>query len=261
MPAKLPSISVVISTYNDRNLVGKKLDEIKRQTAFSSSEFIFVETNSPGGERELLEPFCEDNPNCILLARDERFNLYAAWNEGWRAARSKFVCISNMDDIMHPNLLRRVVDEMEASNWDLASVLITKQRLGTSWVDLERLRKRGLTLSTRPGPFFAWRRELKDKISMFDDRMTVAGDKDFWARATDASIRIGLIPEILYIYSKHPGQLSKNNEYRMRIALDMKIADEKAYTHQWPSAIQKSIRRYRLFQNCFGWSRFDSSAL
>ena len=36
-------MSVLISTYDDRALVEKKLLEIKRQTAFARAEFIFIE--------------------------------------------------------------------------------------------------------------------------------------------------------------------------------------------------------------------------
>jgi hypothetical protein len=39
-----------------------------------------------------------------------------------------------------------------------------------SW-DQQRLRQ--LELSTRPGPFFAWRTELKDSIGMFDESLVL----------------------------------------------------------------------------------------
>ncbi len=51
-----PAITVLISTYNDRALVPKKLAEIQAQTLFAKAEFIFIETGSPGRERELLGP-------------------------------------------------------------------------------------------------------------------------------------------------------------------------------------------------------------
>ena len=83
MSSQSYEISVLISTYNDRDLVDKKLREIEAQTAFSRSEFIFVEPASPGNERELLEPFCEQYQNCRLITLEERIGLYRAWNLGW----------------------------------------------------------------------------------------------------------------------------------------------------------------------------------
>ena len=79
-------LSVLISTYDDRALIDKKLREIELQRAFSRVEFIFVEPASPGRERELLEPFCASHPNCRLITFEERLGLYRAWNMGWEAA-------------------------------------------------------------------------------------------------------------------------------------------------------------------------------
>lgn len=254
---KQPSISVIISTYDDRDLVEKKLREIKQQSTFDVVEFIFVETASPGNERELIEPFCEENPNCILLTLDERINLYAAWNLGWEASSAPFVCISNMDDTMHPDLLSKVVKYMNNSQNDVASVLISKEPLGTNWGDLRLRRLRACTISLRPGPFFAWKKELREEIGMFDSDMTIAGDKDFWARADHAGLKLGLLSELLYLYSKHSNQLSKSAAFESRKADDMLLVQSKDYPHIWPVRIKKKLRLERFKLKCFGWHLVD----
>ena len=129
--AKPYRISVVISTYNDREFVEKKLDEIRQQSIFETAEFIFVEPDSPQRERELLAPFCEQHPNCRLLALEERVNLFTAWNLGWQAASAPLVCNSNMDDIMHPRLLESVAAQMEGCDWDVCTVLIARAQLSS----------------------------------------------------------------------------------------------------------------------------------
>ncbi len=163
-----PEITVLISTYNDRSFVQKKLGEIQGQTAFERAEFIFIESASPGKERELLQPFCLDHDNCNLITLDERVGLYRAWNIGWETSAAPLVCISNMDDAMHPRLLECVLDEIPKSNFDLLSVLIAKQGIDSSWNSFAPTRLKQLALSTRPGPFFVWRRDLKNDFGMFD---------------------------------------------------------------------------------------------
>ena len=106
-------ISVLISTYNNRCFVSKKIKEILAQTLFERAEFIFIETASPEKERELILPFCEQYPNCSLIALEERKTLYEAWDIGWTAATAPIICYSNMDDAMHPLLLESVVHTME----------------------------------------------------------------------------------------------------------------------------------------------------
>ena len=105
-----PRISVIISSYNNARFVSKKLAEIRAQTIFAESEFVFVETGSPEKERELFAPFCAEHPHCRIVACAERKTLYQAWNMGWRAARAPLVCYSNMDDAMHPRLLELIPD-------------------------------------------------------------------------------------------------------------------------------------------------------
>lgn len=249
MPQALPEISVLISTYNDRDLVEKKLLEIESQSAFDRAEFIFIESDSPGRERELLEPFCERHSNCRLISLGERIGLYGAWNIGWEAATAPLVCISNMDDAMHPELLERVIAGMQVNSWDVMTVLIAKQRIDEDWNSWEFGRMAGLEINIRPGAFFAWRRELNKRIGMFDERLEMIGDKDFWARVAFEKLEVGLIPSVLYLYSKHPQQLSKLEEFRAKKSREQALCAEKEYPLIWPSRLQWKIR-------CLRWAQY-----
>jgi glycosyltransferase involved in cell wall biosynthesis len=238
-------ISVLISTYNDRGLVEKKLREIRAQTAFDRAEFIFIEPASPGQERELLEPFCQQHTNCRLITFEQRLSLYKAWNIGWEAATARLVCISNMDDTMHPRLLERVLIKMPESECDLFSVLIAKQGIDADLNSFDISRLKQLDISLRPGPFFVWKRDLLADFGPFDDRFEVVGDKDFWARAHHRKLKIGLLPEVLYLYTKHPDQLSKSPAFLARRQADMALSATKAYPHRWSHTLQRQISRIR----------------
>ena len=233
MPYK---ISVVISTYNDREFVEKKLAEICKQSIFQQAEFIFVEPDSPQRERELLAPFCEQHPNCTLLVPGERINLFSAWNLGWEAARAPLVCYSNMDDIMHPRLLEAVVEQMDARDWDVCTVLTARQHLSRIPADdrwsLDSLRR--MRLFHRPGAFTAWRSSLKDSIGMFDEAYFAAGDKEFWGRIIARGVKYGLLRKILYIYSKSEQQLSKSASGEQRRREDKQRLAQTGYRRYWP---------------------------
>jgi GT2 family glycosyltransferase len=245
MSIQVYEISVLISTYDDRDMVEKKLLEIQGQTAFERAEFIFIEPASPGRERELLGPFCDLHVNCRLIKLEERVGLYRAWNLGWEAATAPLVCISNMDDAMHPELLERVLLDAQRKDWDVATVLTAKQSIDEDWNswDLDRMSR--LTINTRSGAFFAWKRELQESLGMFDARLQMIGDKDFWARVAAAGLQISLVPFVLYLYSKHPDQLSKKEEFRSRKSEEQVLCAEKDYPHLWPVGLQRRIRYYR----------------
>jgi glycosyltransferase involved in cell wall biosynthesis len=247
-----PRISVIISSYNNRRFVAKKLDEIRAQTLFHRAEFLLVETASPERERDLFEPFCREHPNAKLIALDERKTLFEAWNLGWENAGAPLVCYSNMDDMMHPELLERVVAAFEVHDYDLCSVLISKQPLDAHWNDwsLDKLRK--LPLGTRPGPFTAWKRGIDQKIGgRFDPRFIAAGDKDFWSRAEHCRLKAGLVKKVLYLYSKSPDLLSTSNAVNNCKAVDDALFREKPYPQQWPKAMKWQVILTRsLFRWC-----------
>lgn len=239
-----PRISVLISSYNNARFVSKKLAEIRAQTWFERAEFLFIETASPERERDLFAPFCREHPNCRVIAADERKSLYEAWNLGWREARAPLVCYSNMDDAMHPRLLEEVVAAMEREGWDAASVLIVRQPMDEGWNDWSRVNR--LPLSTRPGAFAAWRKDLSERIGWFDERFLVAGDKEFWHRLAAAKLRIGLIQKVLYLYTTNPESLSRDarasDRWKKEKAL---LGDVKP---QWPRAIRWRVRIIRLLR-------------
>ena len=254
MSSRSYEISVLISTYNDRDLVDKKLREIEAQTAFSRSEFIFVEPASPGNERELLEPFCEQYENCRLITLEERIGLYHAWNLGWAAASAPLVCISNMDDAMHPELLERVLLDAQCRDWDVATVLIAKQSVDTEWNSWKRSRLRQLDLSMRPGAFFVWRNDLCEELGMFNEDLEIVGDKEFWARVGHLKLKIELIPEVLYLYTKHPAQLSKRAEFKAKKKAEKQRCLRADYRYEWPIWLQRRIRWIR-WKSCVPFSK------
>jgi len=236
-----PRISVLISSYNNARFVEKKLAEIQAQTWFAQAEFLFVETASPERERELFAPFCREHPNCRVIATDERKSLYQAWNLGWREARAPIICYSNMDDAMHPRLLEEVVTAMERECWDVATVLIAKQPMDARWNDWSR--GASLSLSTRPGPFGAWRRELSESIGWFDERFAVAGDKEFWSRIAATHLRVGLISKVLYLYTRNPESLSQTTRASEQWQREKALLVET--NPQWPPALRRRIRWIR----------------
>ena len=241
---RTPRISVLISSYNNARFVARKLAEIKAQTAFAQAEFIFIETASPERERELFTPFCREHSNCRVIATEERQSLYQAWNLGWREARAPIVCYSNMDDAMHPRLLEEVIAAMECERWDACSVLIAKQPMDDRWNDWTRASH--LPLSTRPGAFAAWRRELSERVGWFDERFLAAGDKEFWHRLATANLRIGLIPKVLYLYTRNPESLSRTARQSERWLTEKSMLAET--NPQWPPVIRRRIRCIRVLR-------------
>lgn len=249
MSAK-PRISCIISTYQDADLIEKKISEIQQQTIFDQAEFIFVETGSPARERELIQPYTEQFSNVRLVTTDDRRTLYEAWNLGWEAAQADIVCYSNMDDALHPQCLQQVVETMEAdAGIELCTVMIGYQHEESPGemdsFDVDRLKK--LKIGRRAGPFSAWRKNLSEKMGMFDGKYRIIGDLDFWSRAAAANTRAVLIKKVLYLYTIAPSQLSK----RMDKSPERKYAADKGVKLQWHPALERTTLLHRKIYRMF----------
>lgn len=246
MTQNVPDISVLVSTWNDRRHVARKLAELRAQTAFARAEVIFLETASPQRERELLAPFCATHPNCRLLATEARLTLYQAWNLGWQAARAPLLCYSNMDDAMHPRLLERVIGTLQRRRLDACTVLTARQAPEDDLTDFSPARLRRLPLILRPGPFSAWRADLAARVGMFDEAYTIAGDREFWSRLGAARVRVGVVPEVLYLYTADPASLAHaGGERRRQEKRRMAAAHPRA---GWPARLKWQLRAARLWR-------------
>lgn len=243
MVNRAPRITVLISSYRNARFVQKKLDEIQRQTWFHQAEFLFIETGSPERERDLFAPFCRQNPHCRIIATEDRRTLYQAWNLGWREAAAPIVCISNMDDAMHPQLIEQVVSAMDRGNAGACTALIAKQSMDDNWNDWAPSRIARLPLSTRFGAFVAWRTDLKSRFGEFDERFAAAGDKEFWHRLSQRT-SVHLIPKILYLYTRNPGSLSQEIRRDERWKREQQLL--RSLGAKWPASLKTKVRLARL---------------
>jgi len=239
-----PRISCIISTYNDAAFVEKKIAEILRQTIFDQAEFLFIDTASPGNERDLVAPYTQKYPNIKIITSDDRQSLYQAWNMGWDAATSDILCYSNMDDTLHPRCLERVVATMENDpTIELCSVMIAYQNNNSPGThdsfDPQRLKE--LKIASRPGPFSAWRKNIQKKIGQFDGHYRIVGDLDFWSRAADVPVNALLIRKVLYLYTTAPSQLSKRCDKKPERA----YAKEKGVTLRWHPKVANAMMLHR----------------
>ncbi len=235
--------SMVLSTFDHRDYVTRKLEQIKAQSIFDECEFIFIDAQSPGEERDLIHPETERYPNIRLLALEKRISLYAAWNLGWNEARAPYICYSNMDDVMHPMLLETVLAEMTVNGLDLCTVLSVCQPISEYLNNFDPKRLRHYPLTRRPGgPFTAWRKTLKEECGQFDERFFMVGDKEFWSRMIRLGVKWDLIPRILYLFTKDPSSLGKQSADDPRKASDNERINSSPHPIQWPKAMKRKVQ-------------------
>lgn len=217
MPADRPRpfVSVLVPCRNERRYIADCLDSIlATHYPLDRLEVLVVDGRSDDGTREIIERHAAMHPAVRLIDNPKRITPVAL-NHGIRAAAGDIVLRMDAHVSYPPDYIPRLVAALEATGADnVGGVLVTRPaghgaiaraiavalshsfgvgnsyfRIGVSaprWVD---------TIA-----FFCCRRELFDRIGMFDEELVRHQDGEFNGRLIKAGGRILLLPDVTSYY-------------------------------------------------------------
>lgn len=199
-----PRISIITVTYNCADVVGDALRSVAQQR-LGGIEHIVIDGASNDGTLEVVR---SQGAHVSKLVSEPDLGIYDAMNKGLALARGEWVGFLNADDMLAgPDSLARILaaqDEGTASAADLVyGDLVYVDCADTSRVI--RYWKSGTYAPSRlrygwmpPHPTFYARRELLQRVGLFDTQMRIAADYDFVLRCLkQPDIRVRYIPEVL----------------------------------------------------------------
>jgi hypothetical protein len=247
-----PLVSVIIPTYDRKELVQQAIDSVLTQI-YSHREVIVVDDGSTDGTGKTLAARYGDR---IRYVWQENQGESVARNHGIELARGEYIALLDSDDLWLPEKLARQVAVLDA-NTDADMVfcqawIINKQgqRIGESPhgaglrdsdLALEQLcfeNKISGSCSTA-----VVRRSVFDQIGGFDTRIRFAEDWDLWLRMA-RHCRPMIIQEPLACIRQHRGTQSyypSAEQNAQRLADHLTIL-EKAFA-SWSGKLPTGLRR------------------
>jgi len=211
-----PLVSIICPIYNEERFIVNCVESILRQDyPHDSIEVFFVDGRSTDGTKSLLQPYLEQYPFIHLLDNPEKVVPYAL-NYGIKA--SKGDVIMRLDGhCVYPNnyisVLVNYLFELSADNIGTVchtlpadnSIVATSIAIVMSHVfgvggSFFRI---GVTelKEVDTVPFGCYRRDVFDRIGMFDTDLIRNQDDEFNARLINAGGKIVLIPEVVIDYT------------------------------------------------------------
>jgi cellulose synthase/poly-beta-1,6-N-acetylglucosamine synthase-like glycosyltransferase len=174
-----PYISVVVSCYNKRDVIGECIRSILNQN-YENYELIVVDDGSTDGSMEAIKKF---NSIRMKVMQIKHQGVSAAKNTGIRHARGSIVLFLDGDCILDGKGLRELSKSF--SNPEIGCVggrllAINGQSLIAKTVELMQ---NGVERKWPFGANVAYRREVLEKIGGFDERMEAGEDVDLFLRA------------------------------------------------------------------------------
>lgn len=198
----LPRVSVVIAARNAEAFLGEALASVRAQT-WHDLEVLVVDGHSTDRTAAIARAF----PGVRCLPQQGR-GFAAAWNQGVREARGEWIAFLDSDDRWLPDKLRWQAGHLESNPGALA--VVGHVRFFVTGEAPRHFRPELLAhshVAYMPGALLA-RRELFQLVGDFPTEWRIASDVDWFARAKDAGVTIGVVPEVVLEKRVHQTNLS-----------------------------------------------------
>ena len=218
-----PLVSIITSLYKGRNFIEHFLENIISQTIFYAAELIIIDANSPEGEFEIIKKYMQKFSNIKYIRTERVIGIYEAWNIGVETAKGKFLTNANLDDL-------RRIDCLEKQ----ATALLENEAIDIVYQDfyysltanltfdiieqcgyqsqLPQVSRENMIQFNSPHNAPMWRKNLHDKVGLFNSNYRSAGDYELWMRALLKDVRFFKIEEPLVVYYNNPSGISTRVE-------------------------------------------------
>jgi len=215
-------VSVVMPAYNVAWCIGRAVDSVLAQD-FRACELIVVNDGSTDGTRALLEGYGA----AITVINQENRGMSAARNTGIRRARGTYVAFLDADDWWLAGKLSRQVDLMHGRpeiGFSSTTVRVEDDdgRLLNLWrcpngstEILATLFAQNAAIAGGCSAVMA-RRDLLDRVGLFDESLRGFEDPDLWMRLAAVS-GYACIDETLAVILRREQSVSRNLD-SMRVA-------------------------------------------
>ena len=255
MDNSILNVSVIIPTYNRKNLLKRALHSASGQT-FVPHEIIVVDDGSSDGTKDwVLEKF-----PCVRYISQDNSGVSSARNRGIREAKGSWIAFLDSDDEWMPDKLEKqeiaINDSKEAWLCHTNEIWI---RNGVRVNQMKKHQKYGGDVFEncldicRISPSSALiKKEVFEMVGLFDESLKVCEDYDLWLRITAVLPVIFLDEQLITKYGGHADQLSRVDngieQYRIK-SLEKILRSESLSADQSKSAKLHLLKKLKVFSN------------
>ena len=249
------NVSVIIPTYNRKNLLKRALHSVSNQT-FVPQEIIVVDDGSSDGTKDwVLETF----PYVRYIYQDNS-GVSSARNAGIKEAKGSWIAFLDSDDEWMSNKLEQ--QKGVINSFQEAWLCHTNEiwiRNGVRVNQMKKHQKYGGDVFEncldicRISPSSALiKKEVFEMVGLFDESLKVCEDYDLWLRITAVLPVIFLDEQLITKYGGHSDQLSRVDngieQYRIK-SLEKILRSESLSADQSKSAKLHLLKKLKIFSN------------
>ena len=244
----MPTISVIIPTFNRQYCLSRTIDSVLQQT-LKPSEIIIVDDGSTDNTINFLQ---QHYPQIKLLQQTHQ-GVSAARNLGIEQATGEWIALLDSDDAWQPKKLERQIKALQKKpNYRICHTHEIWYRHGKRVNQMDKHQKYGGHIfqqcldSCRISPSSVIiHKDIFASIGLFDESLPTCEDYDLWLRITAQHPVLYLSEPLAIKYGGHADQLS--NHYwgmdRFRIQALQKIIDRDVLSEKNQTAAIKMLQQ------------------
>lgn len=221
-----PTVSVLLSVYNDEAFVREAVESIRRQT-FEDWELVVVDDGSTDDTPAILDEQADEDERVRVLRNEANRGLTRSLNKGLEACRGRHVARQDADDRSYPTRLERQVAFLEAHD-DVGLLGTGYHRVDEDGEVFQRNRHPTDHAGIRWQLLFhnafchtsvLLRRTHLDRLdSWYDETLPYSQDYELWTRMAKRT-RCANLPTALVAHRTHSAAISEERtEDQQRIA-------------------------------------------
>lgn len=212
MRADSPLVSVVIAVRNGERFLAQAIESVLSQT-YSHHEIIVVDGRSSDNSRLIAESY-----GCVRCIEQEGNGFADAWNLGIASARGELIAILDSDDWWAPGKLAAQTELLARE--PQTQYVITRMRFVLEpGHDAPPGFKRELLDTDHPAYMpsaLLARKQVFETLGVFVTSLEIASDVEWFARAKDRQLILGIVPEVMLFKRVHNSNLSYLDSHTRR---------------------------------------------
>ena len=110
-------VSVIMSTYNDKNTITASVESILSQT-YKNIEIHIINDGSTDSTTEIIETYAKHNENIFTYRNSKNIGLTKSLNLLIDKTKGVYIARQDADDISHPDRINRQLIAMKKNNLD-----------------------------------------------------------------------------------------------------------------------------------------------
>jgi succinoglycan biosynthesis protein ExoA len=222
-------VSIIIPCYNEELTISQLLEAIYSQTyPVIDMEVIIADGLSTDRTIERIRDFKLGHPNLkIIVIENTRRVIPSGLNRAIEAASGKYILRLDAHSIPHKDYIQKCVAGLEAGLGDNIGGIWQIKPGASTWIARAiaiaaahplgagdaRYRIGGVAQEVDTVPFGAYRREVLDKIGLFDESLLSNEDYELNVRLRRSGGKIWMDPTILSIYYSRPNLRDLSKQY------------------------------------------------